>query len=112
MLNEWLETPVAVFPAWAGLPFPISDAALAHQAQARTAIAALNLDWNGERVFQAARFGTEMQYNRIVFDEFAPTCTVLGPTCWNSRVRGADIEQAVHQAVLESQVLIQTRILI
>src|SRR5262249_6961160 len=33
----------------------------------------LNLDWNGERLFQAARFGTEMQYQHLVFEEFART---------------------------------------
>ncbi len=27
--------------------------------------------WNGERLFQAAKFGTEMQYQRLVFEEFA-----------------------------------------
>ena len=27
--------------------------------------------WNGERLFQAARFGTEMQYQHMVFEEFA-----------------------------------------
>jgi Ca2+-binding RTX toxin-like protein len=27
--------------------------------------------WNGERLFQAARFGTEMQYQHLVFEEFA-----------------------------------------
>lgn len=27
--------------------------------------------WNGERIFQAARFGTEMQYQHLVFEEFA-----------------------------------------
>jgi len=76
-LNEWLDTPLAALPAWGGLPFPISDASLSHQHQAQAAINALNLDWNGERIFQAARFGTEMQYNRIVFDEFAPTLAGL-----------------------------------
>ncbi len=34
-----------------------------------------NLDsanaWDGERLFQAARFGTEMQYQHMVFEEFA-----------------------------------------
>ncbi|SDY45461.1 peroxidase family protein [Nitrosomonas sp. Nm33] len=30
-----------------------------------------NGDWNGERLFQAARFGTEMQYQHLVFEEFA-----------------------------------------
>ena len=33
----------------------------------------LNLDWNGERLFQVARFGTEMQYQHLVFEEFART---------------------------------------
>ena len=35
------------------------------------AIAALQ--WNGERLFQAAKFGTEMQYQHLVFEEFART---------------------------------------
>ena len=29
------------------------------------------LQWNGERLFQAAKFGTEMQYQHLVFEEFA-----------------------------------------
>jgi len=76
-LNEWLDTPEAGFPAWDGLEFSIADATLSHQAQTQTAIDDLDLDWNGERIFQAARFGTEMQYNRVVFDEFAPTLAGL-----------------------------------
>jgi hypothetical protein len=31
------------------------------------------LVWNGERLFQAAKFGTEMQYQHLVFEEFART---------------------------------------
>jgi hypothetical protein len=31
------------------------------------------LEWDGERFFQAARFGTEMQYQHLVFEEFART---------------------------------------
>jgi Ca2+-binding RTX toxin-like protein len=31
------------------------------------------LKWNGERLFQAARFVTEMQYQHLVFEEFART---------------------------------------
>ncbi len=31
------------------------------------------LQWNGERLFQAAKFGTEMQYQHLVFEEFART---------------------------------------
>ncbi|MGQ0674409.1 MAG: peroxidase family protein [Hyphomicrobium sp.] len=30
-----------------------------------------SLIWNGERLFQAAKFGTEMQYQHLVFEEFA-----------------------------------------
>ncbi|MGW6173955.1 Ig-like domain-containing protein, partial [Arthrobacter sp. NPDC055138] len=30
-----------------------------------------NGDWNGERLFQAARFVTEMEYQHIVFEDFA-----------------------------------------
>ncbi|SFP92571.1 peroxidase family protein, partial [Pseudomonas borbori] len=47
-LNQWLLTPVASIPA---------DTS--------------TLDWNGERLFQAAKFGTEMQYQHLVFEEFA-----------------------------------------
>ena len=49
-LNEWLLTPVAAVPA-----------------------DLTTLDWNGERLFQAAKFGTEMQYQHLVFEEFART---------------------------------------
>ena len=31
------------------------------------------LEWDGERLFQAAKFGTEMQYQHLVFEEFART---------------------------------------
>ena len=49
-LNEWLLTPVAAVPG------DLST-----------------LVWNGERLFQAAKFGTEMQYQHLVFEEFART---------------------------------------
>ncbi|HLF95631.1 MAG TPA: tandem-95 repeat protein [Methylococcaceae bacterium] len=49
-LNEWLLTPVLAVPA------DLST-----------------LVWNGERLFQAAKFGTEMQYQHLVFEEFART---------------------------------------
>ncbi len=52
-LNEWLAAPVTEFPA------------------DQTAIDALI--WNGNRLFQAARFVTEMQYQHLVFEEFART---------------------------------------
>ena len=50
-LNEWLLSDVTAIPT------------------ATAAIAALN--WDGERLFQAGRFVTEMQYHHLVFEEFA-----------------------------------------
>ena len=50
-LNEWLDVDVAAVPI--------------------TAAEVAALDWDGERIFQAAKFGTEMQYQHLVFEEFA-----------------------------------------
>ena len=50
-LNQWLAVDVAALPTT--------------QAQIDA------LQWDGERLFQAARFGTEMQYQHLVFEEFA-----------------------------------------
>jgi Ca2+-binding RTX toxin-like protein len=47
-LNEWLINDVTEVPATAA-----------------------GLVWDGERLFQAAKFGTEMQYQHLVFEEFA-----------------------------------------
>ncbi|WP_223511134.1 peroxidase family protein [Pseudomonas sp. GL-B-19] len=52
-LNEWLLSPVSALPA--------------NQAEIDALV------WNGERLFQAAKFGTEMQYQHLVFEEFART---------------------------------------
>ena len=49
-INEWLNTPITAVPG-------VADAA--------------TLDWNGERLFQAARFMVEMQYQHGVFEEFS-----------------------------------------
>ncbi|KKC34181.1 hypothetical protein WH91_04460 [Devosia psychrophila] len=67
-INEWLA------PGAGGVRQELDQAeldglnALSGQARA-TAIDALN--WDGERLFQAARFVTEMQYQHLVFEEFA-----------------------------------------
>ena len=37
----------------------------------RSSKARMALVWDGERLFQAAKFGTEMQYQHLVFEEFA-----------------------------------------
>jgi Ca2+-binding RTX toxin-like protein len=50
-LNEWLATDVVAVPVGAA------------------AIDALV--WDGNRIFQAAKFGTEMQYQHLVFEDFA-----------------------------------------
>jgi hypothetical protein len=50
-LNEWLAVDVAVMPT--------------------TPAAIASLVWDGERLFQAAKFGTEMQYQHTVFEDFA-----------------------------------------
>src|SRR5215475_6460632 len=52
-LSQWL------MPGTAPATFPTTPAQLAA------------LQWNGERLFQAAKFGTEMQYQHLVFEEFA-----------------------------------------
>lgn len=51
LLNEWLALDVAAMPTSA------ADIAA--------------LQWDGERLFQAARFVTEIQYQHLVFEEFA-----------------------------------------
>ncbi|MER2268720.1 peroxidase family protein, partial [Methylobacterium oxalidis] len=50
-LNEWLRVDVTAMPT------------------TQAAIGALQ--WDGERLFQSARFTTEMQYQHLVFEEFA-----------------------------------------
>ena len=52
-LNEWLRVDVAAVPT--------------------TSADITALQWDGERLFQAAKFGTEMQYQHLVFEEFART---------------------------------------
>ncbi|WP_243375654.1 peroxidase family protein [Microvirga solisilvae] len=59
-LNEWLRVDL---PLDTVLPPANDPAAIAAFAQ--------NLKWDGERLFQAARFTTEMQYQHLVFEEFA-----------------------------------------
>ena len=55
-LNQWLMPSATPLTA-----FPVTQAEIDA------------LQWNGERLFQAAKFGTEMQYQHLVFEEFART---------------------------------------
>ena len=66
VINEWLQTGPGHQIDAAGL------AAINAIADPLLKAAAIDaLDWNGERLFQAARFVTEMQYQHLVFEEFA-----------------------------------------
>ncbi|EDL47730.1 peroxidase family protein [Erythrobacter sp. SD-21] len=59
-INEWLDVDITA-PEVAGLA-ALTDAQLAAYGE--------SLDWDGERLFQMAKFSTEMQYQHLVFEEF------------------------------------------
>jgi Ca2+-binding RTX toxin-like protein len=59
-INEWLDVDLTQAQVNA---IPTAPAALAAYAA--------TLTWDGERLFQAAKFGTEMQYQHTVFEDFA-----------------------------------------
>jgi Ca2+-binding RTX toxin-like protein len=61
-LNEWLR--VDLDPATVVPTDPVAYSAFV-----------AGLQWDGERLFQAARVGTEMQYQHLVFEEFARKVT-------------------------------------
>ncbi len=57
--------------------------------------------WNGERVFQAARFATEMQYQHLVFEEFARTMQpnvdeFLAETNYDTTINPAILAEFAH----------------
>ncbi|MDH4871565.1 peroxidase family protein, partial [Pseudomonas sp. BN515] len=59
------------------------------------------LDWNGERLFQAAKFGTEMQYQHLVFEEFARTIqpqvdAFLAPTGYDTTIDPSIVAEFAH----------------
>jgi Ca2+-binding RTX toxin-like protein len=52
--------------------------------------------WNGERLFQAAKFGTEMQYQHLVFEEFARKIQPnVDPFFATTQVYDSDINPAI-----------------
>src|SRR5262245_20974399 len=54
------------------------------------------VNWNGERLFQVARFGTEMQYQHLVFEEFARTLQpMVDPFFAPTQVYDVDINPAI-----------------
>ena len=60
LINEWLRSPLTE-------PMPTDEAGI------DALVATLNASnaWDGERLFQAGRFVNEMQYQHMVFEEFA-----------------------------------------
>ncbi|MFN4211872.1 MAG: peroxidase family protein, partial [Devosia sp.] len=64
-VNEWLTTDLADQAALDALRANMDAAVDKH-----AFIEGLALNWDGERIFQAARFATEMQYQHLVFEEF------------------------------------------
>ena len=88
-LNQWLLSPVA-----AALP-GVSATQAAIDAFANSLI------WNGERLFQAGRFGTEMQYQHLVFEEFARTVQpgvdeFLAPNGYDTTINPAIVAEFAH----------------
>src|SRR5262245_40672513 len=83
-LNQWLLS-------------PISAAALATLDPQHPE----TLIWNGERLFQAGRFGTEMQYQHLVFEEFARTVQpqvdeFLAPFGYDTTINPAIVAEFAH----------------
>ncbi|MDH4581494.1 heme peroxidase, partial [Pseudomonas sp. BN415] len=59
------------------------------------------LVWNGERLFQAAKFGTEMQYQHLVFEEFARKVQpnideFLAPTGFDASIDPSIVAEFAH----------------
>ncbi|MET0675635.1 MAG: peroxidase family protein, partial [Bradyrhizobium sp.] len=80
-LNQWLLSPIAALPTT--------------QAQIDALV------WNGDRLFQAARFGTEMQYQHLVFEEFARTIQpnvdeFLAPNGYDTTINPAILAEFAH----------------
>ena len=76
-INEWLETDLVALPTPAQI---------------------VGLDWDGQRLFQAAKFGTEMQYQHLVFEEFARKIQVQVDVFagYNSTINPAIVAEFAH----------------
>ena len=90
-VQQWLEAPITdaqLAQIKAALSAPIDRAAFLaslEDGNAATGLSGIELDWNGERLFQAGRFATEMQYQHLVFEEFARKVQpLIDPFVFNS----------------------------
>ncbi|MEP7194343.1 MAG: peroxidase family protein, partial [Actinomycetota bacterium] len=72
---------------------PTGVAALAEWKLADGATGAGSGSWNGERIFQAARFVTEMEYQHLVFEEFARK---VQPAIQPFSVYHSEVNPAIH----------------
>ena len=59
------------------------------------------MNWDGERLFQAAKFGTEMQYQHLVFEEFARKVqpmvdAFLAPEGFDTTINPAIVAEFAH----------------
>jgi Ca2+-binding RTX toxin-like protein len=82
-LSEWL------LPGTAPATFPLTVAEIDA------------LQWNGERLFQSAKFGTEMQYQHLVFEEFARTIqpqvdAFLAPSGYDTTIDASIVAEFAH----------------
>ena len=70
--NDWMRTPLAGANLASFNALPVA-AGLARDSAIDTLVRSLDATnaWDGERMFQAGRFVTEMQYQHLVFEEFA-----------------------------------------
>ena len=70
--NEWLRQPLSVANTAVFNAIPVAPGVLRDNAidSLVRSLDATN-SWDGERLFQAGRFVTEMQYQHLVFEEFA-----------------------------------------
>lgn len=86
-VNEWLLTDITA-QQLNNIKSAIAAAKASNdpgQANLYNLVNGLNLVWDGERVFQAARFATEMQYQHLVFEEFGRKIQpMIDPFVFNS----------------------------
>lgn len=81
-INEWLVSDIGALPTNFASLTPLQQTAFAE-----------TLNWDGERLFQAGRFATEMQYQHLVFEEFARLVQpAIDPFVFNS---APDINPAI-----------------
>lgn len=75
--NEWMRSPLtqaqltAVAAALAEADNKAEFIALLSDGDSTTGVPGVEIRWDGERLFQAARFTNEMEYQHLVFEEFA-----------------------------------------